>query len=193
MKRPKWPANAKERRAAILAGVILLQALCATFFIGDVISDFHRGAYPGYLHFRLEAVAALALIGGIVFLMIELRRLLARMEDMDAGLMVARGQMAEVMQGFFDDWNLTRAERDVAIMILKGLDNEAIAGVRNTAPGTVRAQTASVYSKSGTRGRAQFVSLFMEELMAGALGESDADGAPPPAAEEAYVDKLQSE
>lgn len=75
------------------------------------------------------------------------------------------------MYGFFDEWNLTEAERDVAIMILKGHDNGTIARVRNTATGTVRAQATSIYSKSATHGRTEFVSLFMEELMSGGLGE----------------------
>lgn len=191
MKRPKWPAPAKERRATTLAGVIILQALCAIFFIGDVITDFRGRGHAEGLHIALEAVAALALVSGVLFLMVELRRLLTRMGDMDTGLMVARGQMAEVMDDFFDVWHLTRAERDVAVMILKGLDNEAIARVRNTAPGTVRAQTASIYAKSDCHGRAQFVSLFMEELMSGALGSGAADGALHGLAETAPADRPQ--
>jgi DNA-binding CsgD family transcriptional regulator len=74
--------------------------------------------------------------------------------------------LAKVIKGFFDEWNLTAAERDVAIMILKGLDNETIAQVRKTARGTVRAQATNVYAKSKTDSRAQFISLFVEELLA---------------------------
>ncbi|TMV08595.1 helix-turn-helix transcriptional regulator [Ruegeria sediminis] len=128
MNRREQTAKAKERRATVLAGIIILQALCALFVIGDVIVDLGGG-----------------------------------------------GQMAEVMEGFFEDWNLTPAERDVAIMILKGIENEAIANVRNTAPGTVRAQATSIYTKSGTHGRAQFVSLCMEELMSADLFADEAN------------------
>ncbi len=63
-----------------------------------------------------------------------------------------------------------RTERDIALMVLKGLDNEDIAKVRNTASGTVRAQTTRIYAKSDTHSRAQFISLFMEELMSGDFG-----------------------
>lgn len=162
-----WPARAKERRATILAGLILLQALSALFFIGDVIADFRDDGQLDNPHMVLETVAAIALTGGVVFLMIELRRLLSRMSDMQTGLDIAQGQLAEVIEGFFDDWNLTNAERDVAIMILKGLDNDTIAQIRSTAHGTVRAQATRVYAKSQTDGRAQFISLFVEELLAG--------------------------
>lgn len=168
-----WPAKTKERRATALAGLILLQALCALFFIGDVIEDFHAGGQFNDPHLLLESVAAVALIGGVILLMIELRGLLSRMYDMQTGLEIAHGQLAEIVAGFFDDWNLTNAERNVAIMILKGLDNNAIAQVRNTAPGTVRAQTTSIYAKSASDGRAQFISLFVEELLAGSISSEN--------------------
>jgi DNA-binding CsgD family transcriptional regulator len=162
----------------VLAGIIIMQALCALFFIGDVIADVRDGEHLDDLHLGLEAFAAIALIAGVLFLMLELRRLLMRMSDMDTGLKVARGQMAEVMNCFFDEWNLTQAERDVALMILKGLDNETIAQVRSTAQGTVRAQTTSIYSKSNTQGRSQFVSLFVEELMSGDFSPDAVDDCP---------------
>jgi DNA-binding CsgD family transcriptional regulator len=173
------PAKTRERRATVLAGLILLQALCALFFIGDVIEDFRVDGHLDNPHLLLETIAAIALIAGVIFLMIELRGLLSRMSDMQTGLKIAHGHLVEVIQGFFEDWNLTKAERDVAIMILKGLDNETIAQIRNTASGTVRAQATRIYAKSATDGRAQFISLFVEELLAGEISsENGADPEP---------------
>lgn len=169
MKAKLWPAKPMERRATVLAGLILLQAICGLFFLGDVIEDFRADGQINNPHFLLETVAAAALMGGVAFLMIELRGLLLRVSDMQTGLEIARGQLAEVIDAFFTDWGLTDAERDVAVLILKGLDNDAIAALRKTAAGTVRAQSARIYAKSNTSGRAQFISLFMEELMAGEI------------------------
>lgn len=163
-------AKAGERRAAVLAGLILSQAVCALFFIGDVFLDFGEFGLLNNPQLLLELAAAIVLIAGVVFLMIELRALMTKMSNMQAGLDIANGHLAEVIEGFFDDWQLTEAERDVGIMILKGLDNETIAALRNTAPGTVRAQATRIYAKSDSAGRAQFISLFMEELMAGEIG-----------------------
>ncbi|MCX8225408.1 MAG: LuxR C-terminal-related transcriptional regulator [Sulfitobacter sp.] len=174
MKQPRRHAKAKERRATVLAGIIILQGLCALFFIGDVITDLSQGEHLDDLHLALESLAAVALVGGVVFMMVELRRVLARMSDMDAGLKIAQGQIAEVMHRFFKEWNLTEAEQDIAMMVLKGLDNDEIAQVRSTASGTVRAQTTSIYSKSDTHNRVQFISLFMEELMSGDFGTLEA-------------------
>lgn len=166
MKLRIWPAKTKERRATVLSGLILVQAICALFFIGDVIEDFREDGHLDDPHLFLESAAAVALVAGVIFLMVELRGLLSRMSDMQTGLDVAQGHLADIIETFFDEWRLTKAERDVAIMILKGLDNDAIARVRKTAAGTIRAQATSIYAKSGADSRAQFVSLLVEELLA---------------------------
>lgn len=159
-------AHTARRRAATLAALIVLQALCAAFFAADVAVDALRGDRLDDLHMGLELLATLALIGGVVVLGLELRQLLHRMARMDTGLRAARGEVAALMDGFFDAWRLTPSERDVALLILKGFDNESIATLRGTAPGTVRAQTARVYAKAGVDGRAQLFGVFLEELFA---------------------------
>lgn len=165
-----------ERRAVTLAAIIVAQALCAMFFMADVIVDFREDGPLDGIHLVVETVAAVALSVGVVYLMLELRRLLTRMDSMETGLRAARGEMAEVVAGFFDTWGLSAAERDVALLLLKGFDNETIAGLRGTAKGTVRAQTAAIYGKARVDGRAQLISLLLEELLA---GDGPVTGAPP--------------
>lgn len=160
------PGGADERRAAVLAWMTTIQALCALFFIGDVAFDLYAGDGQALGHLWMESFVAVVLLIGLGVLIIELRQLLLRMDRVTAGLMAARGEMAEVIEAFFSTWELTPAERDVALMILKGLDNDSIATVRGRAAGTVRAQSAAIYAKAGVDGRTQFLSLFMEELLA---------------------------
>lgn len=155
----------RERRALALAAIILLQALCAMFFIGDVIFDVSEGNRLDDVHLAFEAVAAIALSAGVLFLMRELRDLFDRMEAMDIGIRAARGEMSKLIENFFEDWRLTASERDVALLVLKGIDNESIARMRGTAPGTVRAQCTQIYAKAQVDGRAQLLSLFVEELL----------------------------
>lgn len=155
-----------KRRATLLAVIIVLQALCALFFAGDVIFDLREGGHLDDIHLIAEAVAAVVLSAGTVVLMLELRRLLSRMREMNVGLKAARGEMASLVEQTFSEWQLTPSEREIALFILKGLDNESIARLRNTAQGTVRAQSAGIYAKAQVDGRAQFLSVFMEELFA---------------------------
>lgn len=155
----------RQRRVAALTVLIILQALCATFFLVDVIGDFVERA-DGRLHLDLEVIAVLGLCAGVILMLFELRDLLARMETMDSGIRAARGDMAGLIAKFFDDWRLTPSEREVAMLVLKGFDNEAIASLRGVAAGTVRAQTARIYAKAGVDGRAQLFGIFMDELLA---------------------------
>ncbi|WP_082688776.1 helix-turn-helix transcriptional regulator [Ruegeria marisrubri] len=156
-----------------MALMIVVQALCAVFFIGDVLLDATEGSADSRWHLAFETVAAIVLCIGTLYFMVELRRLWVRMAQVNAGLRAARGEMFQVIDAFFASWGLTPAERDVALLILKGLDNESIAQIRGTAAGTVRAQSAAIYAKANVDGRAQLLSLFMEELLAGDSGDSD--------------------
>ena len=65
----------------------------------------------------------------------------------------------------FDEWGLTPAEKDVALFAIKGMSTAEIAALRATSEGTVKAQTNAIYRKAEVSGRAQLLSLFIEDLM----------------------------
>ena len=155
----------------ILAGLVVLQAVCAAFFIADVLGDL---GWPGRwslidAHTAVEAAVALALVAGVGFGAMEVRRVIERQQQAEEALLAASGALGALMETHFARWGLTPAERDVALMALKGLSNAEIAAVRGAAEGTVRAQSARVFAKAGISGRAQLMSLFIEELLAETL------------------------
>ncbi|MFD2175904.1 helix-turn-helix transcriptional regulator [Rhodobacter lacus] len=161
MRRPT--PDAERRHAAVLAAVVLLQAVAVLFFVGDAASDILRdGPGPETL---FEGFIAIALSSGVVAGGWQLRRALETQRAQARALDVARGALAEVIEAQFSRWGLTPAERDVALFALKGLDVAEIAELRGAAAGTVRAQMARVYAKSGVSGRAQFAALFVEDLL----------------------------
>lgn len=63
-------------------------------------------------------------------------------------------------------WNLTEAEREVGLLMLKGLSHREIATLRGTSEATIRQQATSAYNKSGLGGRAAFCAFFLEDLLA---------------------------
>ena len=71
----------------------------------------------------------------------------------------------DLLAASFEDWGLTPAEKDVALFAIKGLSTPEIATLRCTSEGTVKAQTNAIYRKAGVSGRAQLLSLFIEDLM----------------------------
>jgi DNA-binding CsgD family transcriptional regulator len=66
----------------------------------------------------------------------------------------------------FARWNLTEAEREVALLLLKGLSHKEIAAVRTSSERTVREQARSLYAKAGLTGRAALSAFFLEDLIA---------------------------
>jgi DNA-binding CsgD family transcriptional regulator len=66
----------------------------------------------------------------------------------------------------FQVWKLTDAEREVALLLLKGLSLREIASLRETSERTVRQQSLAVYRKAGLTGRAELSAFFLEDLLA---------------------------
>lgn len=61
-------------------------------------------------------------------------------------------------------WGLTAAEREVALLLLKGLGHKQIAARTGRSERTVRQHAVSVYEKSGLSGRAELAAFFLEGL-----------------------------
>ena len=165
------PAGTGERRAVILAVLLAVQALCAVFFVADVVSDLEFDGLD--LHVAFEGTVALMLVIGVVLGGIEMRRTLERNQRAEAALSAASGAFADLIESRFGEWGLTPAESEVALLALKGFDVAEIAGFRGAAAGTVRAQLTRVYAKAGVSNRTQLVALFVEELMGGRVAPPD--------------------
>lgn len=150
-------------RLGVLVVVVTFQAVGIVFFLGDVATDVVMlGLDP---HTTYEAIATVALLLGVSLGGVELWRAIRRTRRAEHALRLASGAFAEYLEQSFEVWGLTVAEADVALLTLKGFDGPEIAALRGSAPGTVRAQLAHIYAKSGVTGRGQFVSLFIDALL----------------------------
>ncbi len=159
--RPTPPRGGQQ--IPVLATLIVLQALCAVFFVADVAGDFGRAGFD--IHSVFEAVVSVALALGVVFGGLEMRRTLEQNRRAEAALSAASGAFAELIAARFEHWGLTPAESEVAMLALKGFDVAEIAAIRGAASGTVRAQLTRVYAKAQVSNRAQLLSLFIEDLL----------------------------
>ncbi|MEQ1510878.1 MAG: hypothetical protein ABL909_10830 [Sphingopyxis sp.] len=157
------PIEHHNRRTPMVAAVVMLQAIAATFFIADAIGDMVEGGLSG--HVLIELAIALALVVGVLFGAWQLRQMLAEARLRATAVAVAQGALADLIRARFAEWRLTDAEADVALFLLKGCDISNIAQLRNSASGTVRAQLASIYQKSQVTSQAQFMSLFLDDLI----------------------------
>ena len=171
-----------QRRRTILTGVLALQAVCILFLITEATMDMFGMELEDFLGTQdvMEFIVVAALVLGAAYLVLEFRRVVARQKVLEDQVKIASGAFFELLDQHFTEWALTPAERDIAMFIVKGMSIAEIAGLRNSAEGTIKAHSSRIYAKAGVTGRHQLISLFIEELLAdGLTGTSEAE---PPAA-----------
>ena len=77
----------------------------------------------------------------------------------------ALGARGEALDQQFERWGLSPAEKEVALLLLKGLSHKDIAEVRSVTEATARQQARAVYKKGGLSGRHDLAAFFLEDLM----------------------------
>lgn len=156
--------------ASLLAVIMILNFM-------DVISDLSLGV-PTW-HIISEGTIVLLSALAFCYLIFEMRsrsrsmrRLSADLRQSDAALSNLSSEMArarraysEAIQHQFNRWNLTQSEKEVAMMLLKGLSFREISSLRDTREKTVRQQASTIYAKSGLEGRHAFSAWFLEDAL----------------------------
>ena len=174
-------ARSERRLAAILVGVLTIVVLLSAV---DVVGDL-AGGQTG-LHVVIEGLllgacslgAALmarryfALFRHVNELEREAEALTKRLRETKLEAERFRNEARELLGGLgaaiqqqFQRWELTRAEKEVALALLKGLSHKEIAQLRDSGEATVRQQARSVYRKAGLTGRADLSAFFLEDLL----------------------------
>lgn len=150
-----------------IVAIVVVQLLCAIFFVSRILASM-LGVAPlsWQLYELVELGAALGLLLGVGFGWYILRRTMARNAVVEDQLRLASGAFMDVLEERFSAWELTPAERDVALFAIKGMSTQEIAGLRDVSEGTIKAQTNAIYRKASVSGRTQLLSLFIDDLMA---------------------------
>lgn len=76
----------------------------------------------------------------------------------------------------FGDWGFTRAEREVAVLLLKGLSHKEIAVHTSRSERTVRQHAVALYRKAGLSGRAELAAFFLGDLRLPPASDTRATG-----------------
>jgi len=172
---PGVPATSVGSRQLGLA--VFLFAAIAVLMGLDLAGDSSRGVDRE--HLLLEGVVMVLAVAGVLSLWRGRRAAESRVVRLGADLEAARqeairfrGEAREALAGLgeaidrqFERWQLTPAEREVGLLLLKGLSHREVAEVRATSEPTVRQQALVVYRKSGLRNRAELSAFFLEDLL----------------------------
>lgn len=158
----------------IIAAVLLAIALLTAF---DIYNDYYEGVAAW--HISIEVLVAIIALTGIFYLIkgrFTLQHTLEHERRLSGELQTEAEKWRQVSRKYvkglsaeiehqLDKWGLTQAEKEVSILLLKGLSNKEIAEIRGSRVPTVRAQTNAIYSKSGLSGRSELSAFFLEDLL----------------------------
>ncbi|MGR3812817.1 MAG: helix-turn-helix transcriptional regulator [Cognatishimia activa] len=115
-----------------------------------------------------EFLILLALVVSAIIVAIDTYRMRKYQQTLEYKISHASSAFRDMLDAHFEDWQFSEAEREVTRLILKGCSIAEIAEIRDSKQGTIKAQTNSIYKKSGYAGKAQLLSAFLEELSEGA-------------------------
>lgn len=66
----------------------------------------------------------------------------------------------------FNSWGFSRGEKEIALLLIKGLSMKEIADIRGSNENTVRQQSSQIYKKSALGGRMELSAFFLDDLLA---------------------------
>ena len=79
-------------------------------------------------------------------------------------------EIRQLIDSEFTTWQLSHSEKDVALLLIKGLSMKEIAAIRTTHEKTVRQQATTIYKKSGLSGRQELAAFFLEDILSLPIG-----------------------
>lgn len=169
---------------ALSGGLAALFGLVALLAAVDVAADLREGT--SLRHLLVEGAVFAAGLCGVVWqglrlraLAAEGRALLAQAGALEARLAQTRAEAdafrreaADLIAGLsgaidrqLEKWGLSAAEKEVALLLLKGLSHKEIGALREVHEATVRQQARALYKKAGLAGRADLAAFFLEDLL----------------------------
>ncbi|WP_411824017.1 helix-turn-helix transcriptional regulator [Leptospira sp. 'Mane'] len=163
------------KRSKFFLIYVLVVLFWMSLELTEVFSEPKFAAFISEFAVYLEiGIGALSLLGAyFVFLeSISLRKEILESKQLIETLshknLLSKSNREEFWNGIqkqFRTWNYTETESEIAIYVLRGFSNQQIAGIRGTSLRTVETQTYTVYQKSGTRGKLDFIAYFIYPLL----------------------------
>jgi DNA-binding NarL/FixJ family response regulator len=161
---------------------IVLYALIFMLIALDIVSDYSEGI--DWAHIAVELMVLLAAVVGLTILgreyyidtQLTLKSLQTDLAQAQSEALHWREESRDLIQGLgveiqkqFKRWDLTQAESEIGLLILKGFSHQEIADFRQVSERTVREQARTLYRKAGLTGRSELSAFFLEDLLLPAI------------------------
>lgn len=165
-------------------GILLASTAVAVLAGVDLAGDFGSGTSSA--HVILEGTLLAMGIAGVCFAVVQWRKAIhevaraeARATELSLSLAASRAdadrwqkETRQLLRGLgvaidlqFERWALTASEKEVGLLLLKGLSHREVGEARQVSEATARQQAAAVYRKSGLGGRNELSAFFLEDLL----------------------------
>lgn len=165
----------------LIPSLIVVFSLIAVLVVIDILADISEGAASG--HVAVEAGIGIVAIAGVALMVWRVvavarsarRRAAVLVADLETSRRAAaewRTEAQDLLRGLaakidsqFEKWMLTPAEKEVALLLLKGFSHKDVARLRSVSETTARQQARGIYRKAGIAGRHDLAGFFLEDLV----------------------------
>jgi DNA-binding NarL/FixJ family response regulator len=156
---------------------LIVLTLVAIFFMTDIFFDIQEGIPVSHIWHEVVmfGIAFGALIWQIRVIMkkndhieslnTELLDTKQSYQEWKAKTHASAQEIRQLIDKQFLLWHLSHSEKDVALLLIKGLSMKEIAEIRNTQEKTVRQQATTIYKKSELSGRQELAAFFLEDIL----------------------------
>lgn len=160
---------------------VLLTALMSLIFTFSLISldvIIELKHTFSFEHIIVELLIFLSSLVGVVSLLYkymiekkEKNELVEKLSSVNKEMEEWRNKVSKVSKDFFwaveeqmEIWGLTKSEKDIAVLLIKGMSTKDIAELRGVTEKTIRTHATSIYRKSNLNTRYELASYFIEGL-----------------------------
>jgi DNA-binding CsgD family transcriptional regulator len=149
-------------RSTLSLAVLVIAAI---FFSRDLYVDYFVED-TAFSHIGVEAgvfIAVLLALGAEAFRVIKLLTSESTNQEVITRL---RKHLSEILNEEFERWHLSKAETEIALLLVKGLSMREIASLRNVKEKSIRQQATGIYTKANVSSRYELTAHFIEDLLA---------------------------
>ncbi len=164
-----------SKKERLISGLLFLSI--SIFLIFDIYEDISEGA--SLEHVTEESIIMVLGFIGVatlwfkwLFTKKENLRFNSDTKKLKKDLAEYKAKTKELSQGLsekimiqFNDWQLTKSEKDIALLLLKGLSIREISEIRATSEKTIKLHCTHLYQKSNLSGRADLSAFFLEDIL----------------------------
>lgn len=151
--------------------------LIVIFKLIDLSIDISSNVEP--VHIWQEIMLIVLSLALFVYLMIDIHRRstneklnLAQLTVSKENIRLLNQQLENSKVVFFNEikmqfqkWGLTATEKEIALLLIKGLSTSEIASIRKKSEKTISNQSSAIYKKADVSGRHELAALFFEMLL----------------------------